>query len=174
MCRVKSVFFSFSFCMFTFQKFWLGVVSGGTVSLSSTDKRASARKASFTLTCSFPKSMPCALRLILPTFPLMRASWMKFVVFTFNWVNFISSTITWLLNKGINCTSTTICWMSATVSFLARKAKLGLFLRESIGCNTFTPSTPNLRGKTSLTYCTDISIPVDSEAYAATCFTAQF
>ncbi|CUO89550.1 Uncharacterised protein [Segatella copri] len=45
MCNTKSVFFSFSFSIFTFQKLVLGVVSGGTVSLSSTERRASANRA---------------------------------------------------------------------------------------------------------------------------------
>ena len=48
------------------------------------------------------------------------------------------------------------------------------FFSVSLGSVARTPSTPKSRGNTSFTRSTVMFIPVSSEAYAATFFTAQF
>ena len=165
---VKAMFVCFiaNFPTFIFQKFSLSAVSSGTLSVSVISTLALSSNASSRFTVSAPRSMPWAFKLSVPMFPLTLAWAIKSVVLSFISLNDSSSISTRLCNNGNSCISATTFLMSAIVSTSER-----LF---SIGRVTLTPSTPKSKGKTRCTLSTEIFIPVSSEAYSATCLTAQF
>ena len=149
-----------------FQLFSVFEVSGGTVSLNSTLTLASASDMSLTLMVSLPKSMPWLFKYKRPTAPFTRASCTKSAVLSLTSLNSSASISTFFFSNGHSCTSTTNLRTSATVSLIP-----GM---ESFVCIILKPSTPKSSGNTNLTWSTDISMPVCSEAYVVTCLTIQF
>ena len=139
-----------------FQKTGVLVVSGGTVSLSSTLIFASLSCAWFTLMVFDFRSTPLLCTNSKPTSPLIRASCTRFAVFIRTSCKDNSFTSTLLLNKGSNCTLATILPTLAIVSVCP--------VTESLGCNTLTPSTPKSRGNTSFTFSTVMFMPIFCEA----------
>ena len=141
-------------------------VSSGTVSLSATSRRAPFNSARSMCTVS-------SLRLMLrlrsdssPTRPLTHAEGTKRAVLSLVSANSRRSITTLPSNNGRRRTLTVSCRASAIVSVMLR--------RESLGCVAMNPLTVRSNGKRRRTRSTRTVIPVDSEAYEATCLTAQF
>ena len=142
------------------------VVSTAAVSVRLMSNHPSRILAPFTIAVSLSRSMPFDASHNSSKVPLMRTSLMKPLVLILACSNDNSLMIIWCLNKGLRRTSTTIFPISAIVSVTCG--------RESFGCKARKPSKPRFRGNSRQTCSTVISIPVFSEAMAATFLTAQF
>ena len=142
------------------------VVSTAAVSDSWISRSASASLAPFTSTVSLSRSMPFDDSQSSFIRPLMRRSLMKPLVLSLASCIESSLMTTRLSNNGRSCMLTVRWPMSAMVSVT--------FLSESFGCSMRNSSMPRSKGHSRFTWPTVISIPVFSEAMAATFFTAQF
>ena len=135
------------------------VVSTAAVSLRAMSRSASARRAPFTSTASWSKSIPLERSHNSPTWPFTRRSLMKPLVFSFACVTDSSSMTMRLLNSGRSWTSTERWPRSANVS------PSWIIIKSSM---------PRSKGHSSLMVPTLISIPVFSDAIAATLSATQF
>ena len=142
------------------------VVSTAAVSLRAILMRPSARRAPFTSTVSPSRSIPCDESHSSPSSPLICRSLISPSVLMRASCSDSSLTTTRFCSSGHSCTSATRWPTSARVSFCSGCVSPGLMARK--------PSMPRSRGNSRLTWPTVISIPVFSEAMAATCCTAQF
>ena len=148
-----------------FQKFSLVEVSSTTLSVIAMSTMASFIETLSSATVSAARSMPCDCRARLPILPFIIACGMKPSVLTCISSNDSSSITMFWLSSGSNCISTMVLPMLAIVS--RRLLVLSGFI-------TFTPTTLRSSGKARRTRSTEISMPVFSDAYTATCLTAQF
>ena len=142
------------------------VVSTAAVSDSWMSRSASASRAPFTSTVSLSRSMPFDDSQSSFICPLMRRSLIKPLVLSLASCIESSLITTRFFNNGRNWMSAVRWPMSAMVSVT--------FLRESLGWSILKSSMPRSKGHSRLTCPTVMSMPVFSEAMAATFFTAQF
>ena len=131
------------------------VVSSGTESFSCTSICASSILAPFSSTVCLSKSIPSLFRKRRPKEPFTRAASTKSPVFRRTPLTSSSLMTTRLSIRGISCTSTTIRCTAAMLSAL-----------KSVISRS--------RGNDKSTCPTLMSMPVFSEAMAATLSTAQF
>ena len=135
------------------------VVSTAAVSLRAMSSFESAMRAPFTVAVPWSRSMPSERSHSSPMWPFTRRSLMKPLVFTCASLTPSSLMTTRLSSSGRSCTSTVRCPTSASVSpsWTTRKS-----------------SMPKSSGHSSRTVPTVMSIPVFSEATAATLSATQF
>ena len=135
------------------------VVSTAAVSLRAMSRLESVSRAPFTSAVPWSRSMPSERSHSSPICPLTRRSLMKPLVLSLASLTDSSLMTTRFLKSGRNCTSTDRWPTSASVSpsWMARKL-----------------SIPKSRGHSSLTVPTVMSMPVFSDAMAATLSAAQF